>query len=326
MRNTFKNAYNVPVSAVTPPLSPTKSPASPPPDGLPTSHHESIITTAPVSSPYQLPRGLKSILLNSPMTTPTIRRLHCDSATSKCSSDATSTSCRRICVPDRKKEKKVSYRQPLEEEIHTVHFIARHSDLDDDFNHEGASPSSDEGSDSSDSDLSSSNSAASSHSSFSTISSDNDDGNDVTTTTTTTTTKSMPVIESAAAAAASTITEFSTYEKKKRRHLDSEEEQSEPKRQIRPVTLLHGLCHESSSDATPQEETPQSPNKRRCFDSPFTVSNRDESKSNEADCQSNTNNDEDDHSEKDENALSDCLHQIAATTARTIIRNGLDNC
>lgn len=60
--------------------------------------------------PYHLPRGMRSILRNSPW-----RR-----------STSASSSRRRELFPA---EKRVRYRAPLDEEVHNVQFIARHSDL-----------------------------------------------------------------------------------------------------------------------------------------------------------------------------------------------------
>ncbi|PYI06436.1 hypothetical protein BO78DRAFT_114771 [Aspergillus sclerotiicarbonarius CBS 121057] len=116
VRNTFKNAYDV-----AGPPSATASPSSKFPNnrfGKPSSPY----TT---HNPYQLPLGVKSILRNSPLE-PSCRRRTGSVATSGPSGGP---SARRVFFPAKKQ---VSYRCPLEEEIKTVHYTARHSDLHDD--------------------------------------------------------------------------------------------------------------------------------------------------------------------------------------------------
>ncbi|GKZ19148.1 hypothetical protein AbraIFM66951_004512 [Aspergillus brasiliensis] len=116
VRNTFKNAYEV-----TGPASATASPSSKHPSQR-FSKPSSPYTT---HNPYQLPLGVKSILRNSPLE-PTCRRRAGSVATTGPNGGP---SARRVFFPAKKQ---VSYRNPLEEEIQTVHYTARHSDLHDD--------------------------------------------------------------------------------------------------------------------------------------------------------------------------------------------------
>ncbi|RMJ23714.1 hypothetical protein PHISP_05420 [Aspergillus sp. HF37] len=116
VRNTFKNAYDVPApSSAT--ASPSKTPNKPSKPALShvTNNHSS-------SSPYQLPLGVKSILRNSPLEPSSKRRSVSIAAPSGNSASAT----RRVFFPAKKQ---VIYRYPLEEEIQTVRYTARHSDL-----------------------------------------------------------------------------------------------------------------------------------------------------------------------------------------------------
>ncbi|BCS01181.1 uncharacterized protein AKAW2_51522S [Aspergillus luchuensis] len=115
VRNTFKNAYEV-----TGPSSATASPSSKYPSNQRFSKPSSPFTT---HNPYQLPLGVKSILRNSPLE-PTCRRR----AGSVATTGPNGPSARRVFFPAKKQ---VSYRNPLEEEIQTVHYTARHSDLHD---------------------------------------------------------------------------------------------------------------------------------------------------------------------------------------------------
>ncbi|OJJ49471.1 hypothetical protein ASPZODRAFT_150354 [Penicilliopsis zonata CBS 506.65] len=110
VRNTFRNAYDfsAPSSAT---ASPSKS--SNKPSKLSTSSTVSNNNNAP----YQLPLGVRSILRNSPLE-PTSRR--------RSLSIASTAATRRVFFPAKKQ---VSYRYPLEEEIKTVRFTARHSDI-----------------------------------------------------------------------------------------------------------------------------------------------------------------------------------------------------
>lgn len=88
-------------------------------------------------APYQLPLGVKSILRNSPLPSSSARH----SSTSMTTGAVT----RRVYFPAKKQ---VSYRYPLEEEIKTVRFTARHSDLSDESDSETSDASgSDESSD-----------------------------------------------------------------------------------------------------------------------------------------------------------------------------------
>jgi hypothetical protein len=115
VRNTFKNAYDVPApSSAT--ASPSKTPSKPSKPAL--SHAANNHS----SSPYQLPLGVKSILRNSPLEPSSKRRSVSIAAPSGNSASAT----RRVFFPAKKQ---VNYRHPLEEEIQTVRYTARHSDL-----------------------------------------------------------------------------------------------------------------------------------------------------------------------------------------------------
>ncbi|KAE8355806.1 hypothetical protein BDV28DRAFT_128150 [Aspergillus coremiiformis] len=111
VRNTFKNAYEVAV-----PPSATASPSR-------LSNHRFSKPSSPytTNNPYQLPLGVKSILRNSPLE-PTCRRRGSLAANGPNGGPGS----RRVFFPAKKQ---VSYRQPLEEEIQTVRYIARHSDL-----------------------------------------------------------------------------------------------------------------------------------------------------------------------------------------------------
>ncbi|KAB8239363.1 hypothetical protein BDV23DRAFT_181977 [Aspergillus alliaceus] len=130
VRNTFKNAYEVaaPSSATSSPSRSSNSRLSKP---------TSPYTT---NSPYQLPLGVKSILRNSPLE-PTCRRRGSVAANGPNGGPGS----RRVFFPAKKQ---VSYRQPLEEEIQTVRYTARHSDLKNQPNPEPNEAGSEEDSDS----------------------------------------------------------------------------------------------------------------------------------------------------------------------------------
>ncbi|KAL3456463.1 hypothetical protein BJX64DRAFT_41003 [Aspergillus heterothallicus] len=110
VRNTFKNAYDVayPPSATASPSRTSNTRFSKPP---------SPYTS---SNPYQLPLGVKSILRNSPLEA---KRRANSVAPSGPNGGSTS---RRVLFPTKKQ---VTYRYPLEEEIKTVTYTTRHSDL-----------------------------------------------------------------------------------------------------------------------------------------------------------------------------------------------------
>lgn len=116
VRNTFKNAYDaaLPSSATASPSRSSNNRFSKPSSPYP-SHSQNN------GNPYQLPLGVKSILRNSPLE-PTCRLR----SASVASSANGATGSRRVFFPAKKQ---VNYRQPLEEEIQTVHYTARHSDL-----------------------------------------------------------------------------------------------------------------------------------------------------------------------------------------------------
>src|ERR1700722_16854645 len=69
--------------------------------------------------PYKVPLGIRGILRNTPIP-PSIRK------SSVCSNSSSPRNGRRAFFPP---PKRVCYRYPLEEEITTVKFVARHSDL-----------------------------------------------------------------------------------------------------------------------------------------------------------------------------------------------------
>jgi hypothetical protein len=122
VRNTFRNAYDVsscPPSATVSPSKSTMSRFGKPSSPYPTSAN---------GNPYQQPLGVKSILRNSPLE-PTASRRSISVAPSGPNGGSSS---RRMFFPA---EKRVSYRYPLEEEITTVHYTARHSDLADQEEH-----------------------------------------------------------------------------------------------------------------------------------------------------------------------------------------------
>ncbi|KAL4871678.1 hypothetical protein BDV12DRAFT_163550 [Aspergillus spectabilis] len=129
VRNTFKNAYDVayPSSATASPSRSNNNRFS-----KPTSPYTS-------SSPYQLPLGVKSILSNSLLESNKRR----PNSVAQTGPNGASTS-RRVFFPTKKQ---VSYRYPLEEEITTVRFTTRHSDIVSDPETESCETSSEEDSD-----------------------------------------------------------------------------------------------------------------------------------------------------------------------------------
>ncbi|KAI9040984.1 uncharacterized protein KD926_007525 [Aspergillus affinis] len=119
VRNTFKNAYDAAIpSATASPSKPSASRFSKPSSPYPSYAQNNSNSN---NNPYQLPLGVKSILRNSPLE-PTCRLRSASVATSATGG----TGSRRVFFPAKKQ---VNYRQPLEEEIQTVHYTARHSDL-----------------------------------------------------------------------------------------------------------------------------------------------------------------------------------------------------
>lgn len=112
--NTFKNAYEpCPPSAI-----PTTSSSTPSPIKTSTPFKHSRQPS--FNNPYQQPLGIKSILRNSPLDSTSHRR-----SVSIGGGNGASGS-RRVFFPTKKQ---VTFRQSLEEEIRTVHYVARHSDL-----------------------------------------------------------------------------------------------------------------------------------------------------------------------------------------------------
>ncbi|KAL2866599.1 uncharacterized protein BJX67DRAFT_133038 [Aspergillus lucknowensis] len=182
VRNTFKNAYDF--------VYPSSATASPSRTSISRLSKPSSPFTS--SNPYQLPLGVRSILRNSPLESK--RR---SNSVAPSAQKGASTS-RRVFFPTKKQ---VTYRNPLEEEIETVTYTARHSDLVSESEADSCETSSDEESD---------------YSTSSTVSSEttpSDDGDGETEPT-----ASGPTSE----------------KKKKRKYRNSE-------RQVRAVALMDGL-------------------------------------------------------------------------------------
>ncbi|OKL60027.1 hypothetical protein UA08_04751 [Talaromyces atroroseus] len=118
VRNTFSNAYEIKqvLSAIESP-SPCRSADRGARYGSPflSNNHRSD------AMPYQLPLGVRSILRNSPLKRLTLRRRSVSISAGPVSEN------RRVYFPARKQ---VSFRNNLEEEIKTVLFVARHSDIE----------------------------------------------------------------------------------------------------------------------------------------------------------------------------------------------------
>lgn len=108
VRNTFNNAYDIP-------LRPSPVGISPISNNWP-----KPMTTKREERPYEVPLSVRGILKNTPCI-PSLRR----SALSGTRSSSPRAG-RRVFFPA---VKRVSYRSPLDEEIKTIKFIARHSDL-----------------------------------------------------------------------------------------------------------------------------------------------------------------------------------------------------
>lgn len=134
--NTFNNAY------ITRPLSAGENPSPTKPSNKCSRYGSPYPFSfrSDNSVPYQLPLGVRSILRNSPLA----KSLRRPSMSMTASGVPES---RHVYFPAKKQ---VSYRFPLEEEIRTVRFVARHSDLSSDSESEsGEESESDDGSDSS---------------------------------------------------------------------------------------------------------------------------------------------------------------------------------
>lgn len=135
VRNTFNNTF------VTRPLSAGENPSPTKPSNRCSRYGSPYPFSfrSDNSVPYQLPLGVRSILRNSPLAK-SIRPSLSMTASGVPES-------RHVYFPAKKQ---VSYRFPLEEEIQTVRFVARHSDLSSDSESEsGEESESDDGSDSS---------------------------------------------------------------------------------------------------------------------------------------------------------------------------------
>jgi hypothetical protein len=124
VRNTFSNAYDVfrgassPASAAT--ASPTRYTTRSSRRGSPYvggRHHKD-------DTPYQLPLGVRGILRNSPIPASSLRRPSSSNAATN--SPGAGHNGRRMLFPAKKH---VNYRFPLDEEIKTVRFVAKHSDI-----------------------------------------------------------------------------------------------------------------------------------------------------------------------------------------------------
>ncbi|KAJ5093209.1 hypothetical protein N7456_009070 [Penicillium angulare] len=126
VRNTFKNAYDVVASPTSAATSPSKGPSHRFPTDKPISpyvHHPSNNNTFNHRNPYQLPLGVRSILRNSPLDTASHRR---SGSISAGTSGPASAGTRRVFFPAKKQ---VSYRVPLEEEIHNTNYTTSHLEL-----------------------------------------------------------------------------------------------------------------------------------------------------------------------------------------------------
>ena len=113
--NTFNNAYDLPRRP-----SPASTPASTPRlTQRPPRTMASLVSRREDDWPYKVPLGIRGILRNTPIPAPM-------RVSSVCSNSASPRNGRRVFFPP---TKRVCYRHPLEEEVTTVRFIARHSDL-----------------------------------------------------------------------------------------------------------------------------------------------------------------------------------------------------
>ncbi|WEW60800.1 hypothetical protein PRK78_006288 [Emydomyces testavorans] len=124
VRNTFKNAYDA-CRRTSSPKPPTDRNCSSTRDHK-ASKQEGSCAAAPGRHshdelPYQLPLGIRGILRNSPHVASSLMR----ASLSAPAANGTGNS-RRVLFPAKKR---VNYRYPIDEEIKTVHFVARHSDL-----------------------------------------------------------------------------------------------------------------------------------------------------------------------------------------------------
>lgn len=124
VRNTFKNAYEVPS-----PSSTTTSPSKPSSlrlntkPGSPYIHHPTPNPSFSYRSSYTLPLGVRSILRNSPLEGASRRR---SGSISAGTSGPGGAGARRVFFPAKKQ---VSFRHNLEEEIRTERYTAQHLDL-----------------------------------------------------------------------------------------------------------------------------------------------------------------------------------------------------
>lgn len=124
--NTFNNAYGAarPLPATDEGSSPSRLPAKAlrhAPSYVATGHRDYRDST-----PYQQPLGVRSILRNSPLPRSSLWQTMSASSVPE---------GRRVFFPAKKQ---VTYRLPLEEEIQTVHFVAKHSDLSSGSEHDSS--------------------------------------------------------------------------------------------------------------------------------------------------------------------------------------------
>ncbi|PGH07384.1 hypothetical protein AJ79_06286 [Helicocarpus griseus UAMH5409] len=125
VRNTFSNAYDgFRRTASSPVGTGSSSPKCGSRSGKRGSSYLCNYQTTNEDVPYKLPLGVRSILRNSPLHTSSLRRPSLSASTNNGS--ANGHSARKALFPAKRQ---VKYRYPLDEEIKTVHYVARHSDL-----------------------------------------------------------------------------------------------------------------------------------------------------------------------------------------------------
>lgn len=124
VRNTFSNAYDG--FRCTASLSPVgaSSPKSASRSGKRSSSYLCNYQGVDDEIPYKLPLGLRSILRNSPLQTSSLRRPSLAAPSGNGSSNGHNQ--RKVLFPAKRQ---VKYRFPLDEEIKTIRYIAKHSDL-----------------------------------------------------------------------------------------------------------------------------------------------------------------------------------------------------
>ncbi|OJD16406.1 hypothetical protein AJ78_03436 [Emergomyces pasteurianus Ep9510] len=125
VRNTFSNAYDG--FRQTASLSPVgaSSPKGGPRPGKRGSSYLCNYQGVDDQIPYKLPLGLRSVLRNSPFRSSSLRRPSSLAAQSG-NGSSNGHSGRKVLFPAKRQ---VKYRYPLDEEIKTVRYVAKHSDL-----------------------------------------------------------------------------------------------------------------------------------------------------------------------------------------------------